>query len=146
MATNRKLIDAPPERVFEVLSDPDSYGFWVVGSSDIRDADAAFPAPGSRFHHTQGILGIGIKDSTRVLECDGARRLVLRVCARPLAVGKVSMQLTPLDGATEVRMDEVPVGGLMAIVPRVLTDPLTRLRNEISLGRLRRLAERGETP
>ena len=73
MATNRKLIDAPPERVFEVLSDPDNYGFWVVGSSDIRDADAGFPARGSRFHHTQGVLGIGIKDSTRVLECDGAR-------------------------------------------------------------------------
>ncbi len=78
MATNRKLIDAPPERVFEVLSDPDSYGFWVVGSSDIRDADAGCPAPGSRFHHTQGVLGVGIKDSMRVLECDGARR------ARPL--------------------------------------------------------------
>jgi uncharacterized protein YndB with AHSA1/START domain len=144
MATNRKLIQATPERVFEILSDPDSYGTWVVGSSDIRDADAQFPAPGSRFHHTQGVLGIGIKDSTRVLECDASRRLVLRVCARPLAIGKVSMQLTQLDGGTEVRMDEIPIGGMMAMVPRVIADSLTRLRNEISLGRLRRLAERDE--
>jgi uncharacterized protein YndB with AHSA1/START domain len=142
MATNRTLIDAPPERVFEVLSDAESYGSWVVGSSDIRDADARFPAPGSRFHHTQGVLGIGIKDSTRVLECDGSRRLVLRVCARPLAIGRVSMQLTARDGGTEVRMDEVAIGGILGLVPRMLADPLTHVRNDISLGRLKRLAER----
>jgi uncharacterized protein YndB with AHSA1/START domain len=141
MATNRKLIHAPPERVFDVLSDPDSYGHWVVGSSQIRDADPGFPGPGTRFHHTQGAFGKGIKDSTRVLECRPARRLVLRVCARPLAVGKVSLQLTPVDGGTEVRMDEIAVGGLMAVVPRMLADPPTWLRNEISLGRLKRLAE-----
>jgi uncharacterized protein YndB with AHSA1/START domain len=146
MATNRVLIQASPERVFAVLSDPDSYASWVVGSSDIRDADARFPAPGSRFHHTQGVLGIGIKDSTRVLERDSSRRLVLRVCARPLVIGKVSMQLTPLGGGTEVRMDEIPIGGIVALIPRALVDPLTHVRNDVSLGRLKRLAERGANP
>jgi uncharacterized protein YndB with AHSA1/START domain len=141
MATNRKLIHAPPERVFDVLSDPDSYGYWVVGSSHIRDADPGFPGPGTRFHHTQGVFGVGIKDSTRVLECRPARRLVLRVCARPLAIGKVSLELTALDGGTEVRMDEVAIGGLMAAVPQVLLDPPTWLRNELALSRLKSLAE-----
>jgi uncharacterized protein YndB with AHSA1/START domain len=141
MATNRKLINAPPERVFEVLSDPDSYGDWVVGSSNIRDADPGFPRLGTRFHHTQGVFGRGIKDSTRVLECLPGRRLVLRVCARPLAVGRVSLQLTPVDGGTEVRMDEIAVGGLISAVPRMLADPPTWLRNEVSLSRLKRLAE-----
>jgi uncharacterized protein YndB with AHSA1/START domain len=141
MATNRKLIDAPPERVFAILSDPGSYGHWVVGSSRIRDADPGFPGLGTRFHHTQGLFGRGIKDSTRVLECRPARRLVLRVCARPLAVGKVTLQLTPVGGGTEVRMDELAVGGLLAALPRMLADPPTWLRNEISLGRLKSLAE-----
>jgi uncharacterized protein YndB with AHSA1/START domain len=141
MATNRKLIHAPPERVFDVLSDPGSYGDWVVGSSQIRDADPGFPGLGTRFHHTQGVLGRGIRDSTRVLESRPPRRLVLRVCARPLAVGKVALQLTPVDGGTEVRMDEVAIGGLLAAVPRMLADPPTWLRNEISLSRLKRLAE-----
>ena len=141
MATNRKVIDAPPERVFDVLSDPESYGRWVVGSSHIRDADPAFPAAGTRFHHTQGLFGVGISDATRVLECERHRRLVLRVCARPFAIGRVSLQLTGVDAGTEVRMDEVAVGGLMALVPRALADPPTHVRNEISLSRLKRLAE-----
>jgi uncharacterized protein YndB with AHSA1/START domain len=141
MATNRKLIRARPERVFDVLADPESYGSWVVGSSHIRDADPGFPGLGTRFHHTRGTFGRGIKDSTRVLECLPGRRLVLRVGARPLVVGRVSLQLTPVDGGTEVRMDEIAVGGLIAAMPRMLADPPTWLRNEVSLSRLKRLAE-----
>jgi uncharacterized protein YndB with AHSA1/START domain len=141
MATNRTLIHTPPEQVFDVLSDPESYGYWVVGSSQIRDADPGFPGLGTGFHHTQGAFGVGIKDATRVLECRPARRLVLRVCARPLVIGRVSLQLTPADGGTEVRMDEIAIGGVMGAVPRMLVDPPTWLRNEISLSRLKSLAE-----
>ena len=28
----------PPTAVWDTLADPDSYGFWVVGSKTIRDA------------------------------------------------------------------------------------------------------------
>jgi uncharacterized protein YndB with AHSA1/START domain len=138
---NRTVIDATPERVFEVLSDPDSYGYWVVGSSRIRDADADFPAPGSRFHHTQGIGGIGIRDATRVVAADPPRRLVLTVCARPLAVAEVTLDLASVTDGTEVSFRERPLGGFAGRLPRLVVDPPTRLRNEISLRRLRKLAE-----
>ncbi len=29
----------PPEAVWEALADPGDYGYWVVGSKLIRDAD-----------------------------------------------------------------------------------------------------------
>jgi uncharacterized protein YndB with AHSA1/START domain len=141
MATNRTLIDAPPERVYEVLADPDSYGYWVVGSSTIRDADPEFPAPGSRFHHTQGFFGVGIKDVTRVVESTPPAHLVLEVYARPLLIGRVTIRLAPVLGGTSVTFEEVPIGGMLDRVPRALVDPPTRLRNSLTLRRLKKLAE-----
>jgi len=44
MAKNHTTMHATPDRVFAVLSDPDSYGHWVVGSRHVRDADPGFPA------------------------------------------------------------------------------------------------------
>ena len=146
MATNRAVIHAPPERVFAVLSDPDSYGHWVVGSSRIRDADAGFPATGTRFHHTQGIGALGIRDATLVLDADPPRRLVLKVCARPLVVGEVTLELSSVPDGTEVTFHERPVAGAVARLPRMVVDPATRVRNEISLRRLRRLAEANGHP
>ena len=40
MARNEIFIGAPPAAVFGVLADPRSYGEWVVGSREIRAADA----------------------------------------------------------------------------------------------------------
>ena len=38
-AENEIEIDAPPERVWEVLANPESFDDWVVGAKDVRDAD-----------------------------------------------------------------------------------------------------------
>ena len=54
MARNDIHVEAPPERVFEVLSDPESYGHWVVGSREIRGADPGFPGLGTKFDHSVG--------------------------------------------------------------------------------------------
>jgi uncharacterized protein YndB with AHSA1/START domain len=48
-------IDAPPERVFEILARPEAYADWVVGSDIIRDADPNWPAAGSRVYHRVGV-------------------------------------------------------------------------------------------
>ena len=55
MAYNETYIDAAPETVFAVLSDPGCYPKWVVGARKIRAADAEFPAEGSRFRHQVGV-------------------------------------------------------------------------------------------
>ncbi len=36
MAVNTMVVDAPPEAVFAVLSDPPAFGAFVVGSKHIR--------------------------------------------------------------------------------------------------------------
>jgi uncharacterized protein YndB with AHSA1/START domain len=145
MSVNETYVDAPPEAVFDVLSDPNSYAHWVVGASRTRKADAAWPKPGTRFHHTQGAFGVGLPDNTEVLASSPPRRLVMEARIRPFAVNKVEMRLHPRGGGTRVTMIEYPTGGLAKLLPSPLTDVMLHLRNIEALRRLRRLAEDGRT-
>ena len=74
MAKVTLTVDAAPEDVWAVLADADSYGEWVVGSDTIRDADAGFPAKGTRFHHRVGVGPLKTNDHTEVLDADPRRK------------------------------------------------------------------------
>ena len=56
MATNSRVVQAPPEKVWEVLSDGWLYPLWVVGASRMRAVDEHWPALGARLHHSVGQL------------------------------------------------------------------------------------------
>ena len=135
-------MDASPEAVFDVLSDPNSYGYWVVGSERIRDADADWPAPGSRFHHTVGFGPLKVNDHTLSERMERPNLLELRAKARPLGTAKVRLELEAEGTGTRVRMFEDAGDILTAIVFNPLTHLLVRGRNEESLRRLAELAER----
>lgn len=141
MARNQRVMPVPPERVFAVLADPDAYGHWVVGSDTIRDADAAFPAVGTRFHHRVGFGPIKVNDHTEVLAVDPPRLLQLRARARPLGTAKVTLTLEPR-GPAHTLVTIVEDGG--DTLTRLLFNPLTHLlvrgRNAESLRRLEELA------
>ena len=72
----------PPEAVWAVLATPGAYGYWVVGSKYIRDADAAFPAVGTKLHHTIGVGPLTLNDHTEVLAADAPHYLKLRAKGR----------------------------------------------------------------
>jgi len=132
----------PPERVYEVLSDPYSYAHWVVGSRSVDVHDHHWPQPGSRFGHTQGKWPLLIKDETESIASDPARRLELVAKARPVLVARVIMNLQRQDGGTRVVMEEKPEAGIAA--PFLRLPPgraATRWRNRHSLRRLKELAE-----
>jgi uncharacterized protein YndB with AHSA1/START domain len=141
MAFDEVLIAASPGTVFAVLADPTSYGDWVVGASDIRDADAAWPAPGTRFHHTQWVPHVGLKDTTSVIEVDPPHRLTLEVRARPIMVASVELTLTASGNATRVSMTERPTGGWLNALDGRFLDTIISWRNRLSLRRLRRRCE-----
>ncbi len=143
MATTRAWFSVTPERVFAVLSDPEVYADWVVGSHSVRDADPNWPAQGSRFYHRVGAGRFTVSDHTEVLEVDAPRRLVLRARARPLGTAIVRLVFSADDGGTRVTMTEVAGDPLSRLVLNPLTYPLVRRRNDESLRRLRRIAETG---
>ena len=146
MARNEHLIQAPPETVFGVLSDPRSYAYWVVGSEEIRDADVNWPAPGSRFHHTVKLGPLRLKDDSEVEEVRPGHFLQLKVKGRPLGTARVKIELERADGdATRVTMIEDPGNTPSALVFNPLTHLLVRGRNVWSLDRLAELAE-GRVP
>jgi len=141
MARTTRLIPASPERIFEVLSDPASYGYWVVGSDTIRDADGAWPAKGSRFHHRVGVGPIKVNDNTEVLTVEAPRLLRLHARARPLfGTALVELMLERRGGGTLVTMDETAGDVLSRVAINPLTDPLVKRRNDVSLRRLEELA------
>jgi uncharacterized protein YndB with AHSA1/START domain len=141
MPINTMDFQCSPEAAFSVLADPGSYGDWVVGAADIRDADPDWPAPGTTFHHTQGVRYVGFKDSTSVLDAEPPRRLVLEVRVRPLLTAEVSIDLDGTPHGTRVTMTERPLRGWIADIYRPRIDRAIALRNAVSLRRLKRLCE-----
>ena len=65
-----------PSRVFEVLADPRSYAYWVVGAHKIRDADDGWPAVGT-FLVVTGLAGGGLAVGLLMLRSPLLRPLVL---------------------------------------------------------------------
>ena len=142
MSTNTRFMPVPPEAVWDALSDTRGYGYWVVGSKVVRDADPKWPEPGSRFHHTVGLGPLEISDHTESLEAEPPRRLKMRAKGRPFGTASVTLEMTPKDGGTVVRMTENPDGLYrpLALVPPLQVFSL--LRNAESLMRLEELALR----
>ena len=141
MSVIRRVVDASPEAVWAVLSDPLVYAEWVVGAKVIRHADPQWPAVGAALHHTVGAGPAEVKDATTVTEVEEGRRLRLRARARPLGVASVELRLRAADrGCTDVEMIESVVEPVLLRLLNPLFDPLISLRNRESLRRLERLA------
>lgn len=140
MARNVAFFPVPPERVFAVLADAESYARWVVGSEAIRSHDDDWPSPGARFHHRIRLGLLKIDDETEVLEAAPPRRLVLHARARPLGTARVELDLAAQAGGTRVTMTETPGDPITRLTHNPLLDCLLAKRNRESLRRLGELA------
>jgi uncharacterized protein YndB with AHSA1/START domain len=140
MATNERFMAVPPEAVWDVLADPGSYGYWVVGSKVIRDADPEWPAPGSKFHHTVGLGPFTIDDHTEAIETERPHLFKLRAKGRPTGTATVTLRMEPKDGGTLVKMSENPDGVYALLALNPLVHVFTLGRNAESLMRLEELA------
>ena len=143
----RRTVAAPAERVWEVLADGWSYATWVVGTARIRDVDEAWPAPGSRIHHSVGLWPALLSDTTSVEACDAGRHLVLKARGWPLGEARVELRIEP-DGpqSCTVTMIEDAVSGPGSIPPHAVRQAMIAPRNKEALRRLAYLAERGTGP
>ncbi|MGH9084454.1 MAG: SRPBCC family protein [Acidimicrobiales bacterium] len=128
-------IEASRPEVWDALVDVRTYPTWLLGARRIRHVDAAWPAPGSAFHH---VVGVGpvltISDRTSSVAVEPERRLELEVRARPLIRATVVFELRDTPEGTEVTLEEHPTGAHRLLAP--LVAPLTLARNRASLARL----------
>ena len=142
MATTERFMPVPAEAVWDALADPDGYGYWVVGSKEIRDAEPEWPAPGSKFHHTIGFGPFEVSDHTVSLEAERPGLVRLRAKGRPFGTAQVTLEMTDFDSGTLVRMTENPDGLTSLLAFNPLVQLLTIGRNAESLMRLEELAQR----
>jgi uncharacterized protein YndB with AHSA1/START domain len=140
MARNVATFPVPIKRVFAVLADPKTYAYWVVGSDSVRDADASWPAVGSKLHHRVGVGPFKLNDNTEVLEVVEPVHLVLQARARPLGTARVILDLIDLGDRTQVTMVEGPGDHFSRLLHNPIADFLLRRRNDEALRRLEKLA------
>lgn len=141
MIRTQMHIDAPPERVFDVLADGGRYADWVVGARQIRAVEGRFPRRGARLHHTLGVAPLVLRDETRVVRSDPPRLLELDAHAGPVRA-TVRFLLHPDPTGTTVVMEEEggdPKSRAVAGMAR----PLVAARNAETLWRLREQVETG---
>ncbi|MBL8928640.1 MAG: SDR family NAD(P)-dependent oxidoreductase [Kineosporiaceae bacterium] len=141
-----RRVDASAEAVWRVLADGWQYATWVVGASRMRAVDDTWPEPGSRLHHSVGLWPLVVDDVTEVLAAAACRELVLQARGWPLGEARVRITLTPGDPADgsptcTVTLSEDATTGPGRLVPRVVRQPVIRLRNVEALRRLALLAE-----
>ena len=129
MATVSRHINASPDEVWAVLANGWLYTNWVVGTSRIRDVDAAWPATGTSLHHSFGIWPMVINDRADVKESVSGQRLVLRTRGWPVGEAEVMLELRPDGLATEVVMTETPTVGADWLIAKRNTESLARLES-----------------
>lgn len=132
---------ASPAEVFAVLADGWSYPTWVVGASRVRDVEVAWPARGSRIHHSFGVWPAVIDDVSTVLEVEPDRHLRLQAKGRPVGEATVDLTLHPEGDGCRVEIREDATRGPGTLVPLKLRQLGIVPRNAEALRRLCLVAE-----
>jgi hypothetical protein len=135
-----RTVEVAPEHVFAVLADGWSYAGWVVGNSHIRDVDPAWPAVGTRIHHSAGLWPLQVNDWTEVTAVTPDRMIELRARLWPVGVAMIRFDLIPTATGTRIVMAEQATEGPAALLPKTVQAVLLRARNREVLGRLGDLA------
>jgi hypothetical protein len=137
-----RVVNAPADVVWSVLSDGWLYATWVVGASRIREVDRGWPSVGSCVHHSFGIWPLVIDDTSEVLLSVPSRELKLRARGWPAGEAEVHLTLTP-DRAehTTVSIVEDAVAGPGKLIPRPVRQLALTPRNVEALRRLALIAE-----
>lgn len=143
MSVTVREVKASPEKSWSILADGWMYPLWVVGATRMRDVDDAWPAPGSRLHHSAGVWPLVVDDTTEVLACEEPHRMRLRARGWPAGEADVDIRLRGLDGGdrTEITLEETASAGPGSLVPEPVENVLLGWRNTESLLRLAFLIE-----
>lgn len=143
MSRNVRTMACPPAAVFRVLENGWLYAGWVTGASRIREVDAAWPAPGSKIHHSVGVWPALLNDESESLEWEPGRRLVLRARGWPAGEAHVRIEVEEHPDGCRVQIDEFAAKGPARFLPKAIADTALYVRNIETLHRLALLAEGG---
>jgi len=138
------VIDAPIERVWEVLADVEGQPRWM---DEMRSVRVLTPGPvrtGTRAEATVRILGMTTTDPVTITEFRPPTRFAIAHEGSFTGSGVITLE-SGADGTTTiVRWDETLIAPALAHVSAVAMAPVLRSIFQADLFRLRDLVEEGE--
>lgn len=141
MSTRRRVMNATPQQVWDVLADGWLYPVWVVGASRMREVENDWPAVGSKLHHSVGVWPALLDDNTEVLLSRPPSHLRLRARGWPAGEAQVDVRIEAHAEGVEVSITEDVVAGPGLLVPKAARGVPIAVRNDETLQRLAYIAE-----
>ena len=140
-------IDAPPQRVWEVIMDPEHFGDWVTIHRKLGYVDDGDLRPGFRVDQTLCLHRANFKVKWSLAELDAPHHAVWEGKGPAGSHARIVDKLTPLDGGDKTRFDYVneysqPGGFLGRMAGRVFVAHTAQREAAYSLARLKAFVER----
>jgi uncharacterized protein YndB with AHSA1/START domain len=140
-------IDAPPERVYDMMLDPDCLSEWVTIHRRVNRADGGAPHEGYEMEQTLCLRGANFKVRWTLTEADRPGSATWEGRGPAHSYARTAYKLTPVDGGGRTRFDyenefKAPGGLLGAAASRVLVGGVPQREANRSLQRLKALLEK----
>jgi uncharacterized protein YndB with AHSA1/START domain len=139
-------IDAPPERVYDTMLDPDCLSEWVTIHRRVNRADKGEPHEGYEMEQTLCLRGANFKVRWTLTEAERPGSATWEGRGPAHSYARTAYKLTPVDGG-RTRFDyenefKAPGGMLGAAASRVLVGGVPQREANRSLQRLKALLEK----
>lgn len=138
-------IKAPPEKVWQLVMDPERFGDWVTIHRKLHKADAGPPREGMQVEQTLCIRGASFKVRWELAECDGQTHAAWEGKGPMGSHARTVYDLAPDgDGGTQfsyLNEFKAPGGPLGAVASKVLVGAVPQREADRSLQRLKDLLE-----
>lgn len=141
MAVRHRLIERPVADVWAVLADGSRYGDWVVGTSESRPREGAWPEVGSSISYTVRLGRWTASGSTTVRRCEAPGVLELEADSGWLGTARIAVEVRPWGENALVIIDEHPLRGPGGRLHNTAVDALIQLRHRSMLARLADVVE-----
>lgn len=139
-------IDAPIERVWDLVMDPDRLGEWVSIHEEVFDYSGGDLETGSTFGQRMKLKGVPLKVRWEVTECEAPRRARWNGEAAAGAKARISYDLAEGDGGTVFDYEnefELPAGKVGKLAGKAFNAMSGEREAKRSLKRLKELLEDG---
>jgi uncharacterized protein YndB with AHSA1/START domain len=143
MAVRHRLIRKSPADVWEVLSDVERYGDWVVGTARAELDEGQWPELGATLRYEVRVGPFTLHNRTIVRRSDPITVLELEADSGLLGTARIAMELRPWGEYTLIVFDEHPLRGAGGALHNGLLEVAQQVRHRAMLGRLARLCEAG---
>jgi uncharacterized protein YndB with AHSA1/START domain len=137
------VIDAPIERVWEVLADVEGQPQWMRDMKAVRVLTRGAIGVGTRAEADVRIFGMTVVDPISITAFDPPRRFAIRHEGRFKGEGVIELEPGADGSTTIVRWDETIVPPYLPLVSSTILRPILQGVFQADLDRLRELVEAG---